>query len=239
MASSRSWVGRANTKRHVRGTMNFDRPSLPMRARPVPKFTSAKIVGSPLCVATGSIAMLRERRRAADRDSPTATSVRPQQGTAQDQLALLVYTRLKEQQIPIPRRAPRPKEGRAPRLFSPLYKERRAGRGFRRQKRAVTPPVLLAARAHGPHRRRSYPPHPARSSALRPRNRRTAESGYQFPPSDSDCHTPLPCEVRKADNTTPPACRKQATNNVRTGACRTEGGDDLGVAVTAHFLSRP
>jgi hypothetical protein len=24
-----------------------------------------------------------------------------------------------------------------------------------------------------------------------------------FPPSDGDCHTPLPCEVRKGKNTTP------------------------------------
>src|SRR5262249_49482587 len=26
---------------------------------------------------------------------------------------------------------------------------------------------------------------------------RAAECGQQFPPSDGDCHTPLPCEVRK------------------------------------------
>src|SRR5215467_11820249 len=35
----------------------------------------------------------------------------------------------------------------------------------------------------------------------------TAEcGGQQLPPSDGDCHTPLPCEVRKAKNTTPRAC---------------------------------
>ena len=28
----------------------------------------------------------------------------------------------------------------------------------------------------------------------RPRDRRTAECGQQFPPSDGDCHAPLPCE---------------------------------------------
>jgi hypothetical protein len=32
-----------------------------------------------------------------------------------------------------------------------------------------------------------------------------AECGQQFPPSDRDCHTPLPCEVRKGKNTTPRA----------------------------------
>ena len=37
--------------------------------------------------------------------------------------------------------------------------------------------------------------------------RRAAECGQQFPPSDGDCHTPLPCEVRKGNNTTSPACR--------------------------------
>src|SRR5262249_30836509 len=30
----------------------------------------------------------------------------------------------------------------------------------------------------------------------RPRGR-AADCGQQFPPSDGDCHTPLPCEVRK------------------------------------------
>jgi hypothetical protein len=35
-----------------------------------------------------------------------------------------------------------------------------------------------------------------RARRERPRNR-TAECSQQFPPSDGDCHTPLPCEVRK------------------------------------------
>src|SRR5262249_26843877 len=38
-----------------------------------------------------------------------------------------------------------------------------------------------------------------------PRRRRAAECGRQFPPSDGDCHTPLPCEVRKRNDTTPRA----------------------------------
>src|SRR5262252_9349129 len=36
----------------------------------------------------------------------------------------------------------------------------------------------------------------------RPRGGRAAECGQQFPPSDGDCHTPLPCEVRKGKDTT-------------------------------------
>src|SRR5262249_5704957 len=39
----------------------------------------------------------------------------------------------------------------------------------------------------------------------RPR-RRAAECDQQFSPSDGDCHTPLPCEVRKGNHTTPSAC---------------------------------
>src|SRR6516164_9907160 len=36
-----------------------------------------------------------------------------------------------------------------------------------------------------------------RARRERPRGCRAAERDYQFPPSDDDCHTPLPCEVRK------------------------------------------
>src|SRR5262249_26758024 len=39
-----------------------------------------------------------------------------------------------------------------------------------------------------------------------PPGRRAAECGQQFPPSDGDCHTPLPREVRKGNDTTPLAC---------------------------------
>src|SRR5262249_18332776 len=38
-----------------------------------------------------------------------------------------------------------------------------------------------------------------------PRRRRAAECDQQFPPSDGDGHAPLPCEVRKAEDTTRPA----------------------------------
>ena len=41
--------------------------------------------------------------------------------------------------------------------------------------------------------------------APRPRDR-SAECGQQFPPSDGDCHTPLPREVRKRKDITPRAC---------------------------------
>jgi len=43
-------------------------------------------------------------------------------------------------------------------------------------------------------------PHPLpllRHRRERPSRRPAAECGQQFPPSDGDCHTPLPCEVRK------------------------------------------
>src|SRR5215831_2168618 len=33
-----------------------------------------------------------------------------------------------------------------------------------------------------------------------------AECDQQFPPFDGDCHTPLPCEVRKGNDTTSRAC---------------------------------
>src|SRR6516162_4012569 len=40
----------------------------------------------------------------------------------------------------------------------------------------------------------------------RPRNRnRAAECSQQFPPSNGGCHTPLPREVRKRNDTTPQA----------------------------------
>ena len=51
----------------------------------------------------------------------------------------------------------------------------------------------------------------------RPRHSRAAERDQQFPPSDSDCHTPLPCEVRKNKDTTPRAC-----------SLRVQGGQDAG-----------
>src|SRR5262249_1004322 len=64
IASRRLLVGSANTKRNVEDTMNSDRPSLPMSKRPLgAKFASAKIVGSPLYVATGSIAIARASPR--------------------------------------------------------------------------------------------------------------------------------------------------------------------------------
>src|SRR5262249_18051185 len=39
-------------------------------------------------------------------------------------------------------------------------------------------------------------PHPRllRARRERPRGRRAAECSQQFPPSDGDCHVPLPCE---------------------------------------------
>src|SRR5262249_39371493 len=52
-------------------------------------------------------------------------------------------------------------------------------------------------------------PHPLallRARRERPRRRRAAACDQQFPPSDGDCHTPLPWEVRKGNDTTPRGC---------------------------------
>src|SRR5262249_39574260 len=50
-----------------------------------------------------------------------------------------------------------------------------------------------------------------------PRRRRAAESGQQFPPSDGDCHAPLPCEVRKG---TVPRHERAVPNSTASGAGR-------------------
>src|SRR5262249_27809752 len=52
-------------------------------------------------------------------------------------------------------------------------------------------------------------PHPLgllRTRRERECDRRAAECSQQFPPSDGDCHTPLPREVRKSNGTTQRAC---------------------------------
>ena len=59
------------------------------------------------------------------------------------------------------------------------------------------------------HHQQPDPPHALsqlRPRRERPRRRRAAECGQQFPPSDGDGHTPLPREVREDNDTTPRAC---------------------------------
>src|SRR6516162_1304185 len=51
-----------------------------------------------------------------------------------------------------------------------------------------------------------------------------AECGQQFPPSDGDCHTPLPREVRKGNDT---------TSRARSLAVR--GGQDAGCRILVGF----
>src|SRR5215468_6042582 len=41
-----------------------------------------------------------------------------------------------------------------------------------------------------------------RASRQRPRDSSAAKCDQQFPPSDGDCHTPLPCEVRQGNDIT-------------------------------------
>jgi hypothetical protein len=50
-----------------------------------------------------------------------------------------------------------------------------------------------------------------------PRGGRAAERGQQFPPSDGDCHAPLPREVRKGNDTTS-----------RAYSLAVQGGQDAG-----------
>jgi len=64
----------------------------------------------------------------------------------------------------------------------------------------------------------------------RPRGRRAAECDQQFPPSDGDCHTPLPCEVRKGNDTTTPvhigALACQLAINSGVGLLPPNAGED-------------
>src|SRR5262249_42183359 len=60
-----------------------------------------------------------------------------------------------------------------------------------------------AGRAQEPDRRQLR--RLLRACNKRPHRCGAAECDQQFPPSDRDCHTPLPCEVRKGNDTTPRA----------------------------------
>src|SRR5262249_43431134 len=57
---------------------------------------------------------------------------------------------------------------------------------------------------------------------------RAAECDQQFPPSEGDSHTPLPCEVRKGKDTTPRAC---CPNGAAPGA----GGAHVGSTSIGRF----
>src|SRR5262245_6384298 len=50
-----------------------------------------------------------------------------------------------------------------------------------------------------------------------------AKCSQQFPPPDGDCHTPLPCEVRKGKNTTPRSC---CPNSAAPGAVKPAMDDE-------------
>src|SRR6516162_10685811 len=64
----------------------------------------------------------------------------------------------------------------------------------------------------------------------RPRSRRAAECSQQFPPSDGNCHTPLPREVRRGKDTTPRPC-----------SLAVQGGQDSGcfTSVVLHLPLMP
>src|SRR5262249_19355065 len=65
-----------------------------------------------------------------------------------------------------------------------------------------------------------------RSVHTKKQGSRAAECGQQFPPSDGDCHTPLPCEVRRGKSTTPRACCPNSAAPGAGGACRTPASTD-------------
>src|SRR5262249_9665196 len=73
-------------------------------------------------------------------------------------------------------------------------------------------PLHKRRNIRSPGRRRGRPQEPDGLSRLlrarreRPPPPRAPEGGQQFPPADGDCHTPLPYEVRKDNDTTPRAC---------------------------------
>src|SRR5262249_9059346 len=61
-----------------------------------------------------------------------------------------------------------------------------------------------------------------RARCERPSGSCAAECSQQFPPSDGDCHTPLPCaRVRKWNDTTPRAC---CPNSAAPGASGAHAG---------------
>src|SRR5262249_13700291 len=80
--------------------------------------------------------------------------------------------------------------------------------------------------------------HLLRPRRERPRRRRAAECGQQFPPSDGDCHTPLPCEVRKRNDTTPRACCPNSAAPGAGGARRTPAGLNRSPPGPPGLLSR-
>src|SRR5262249_13827388 len=60
-----------------------------------------------------------------------------------------------------------------------------------------------------------------------------ATAAQQFLPSDGDCHTPLPCEVRKGNDTTPQECSLPVQGGQDPG---TTG--DFGAEVTQRSIIR-
>jgi hypothetical protein len=66
-----------------------------------------------------------------------------------------------------------------------------------------------------------------------PRGCRTAECSQQFPPSDGDCHTPLPREVRKGNDTMTRACCPLTARHSARGQKFCGGGLQ---GSTQHFI---
>src|SRR5262245_55365106 len=87
----------------------------------------------------------------------------------------------------------------------------------------------VAQEADGRHRRL------LRARRERPRRRPAAECSQQFPPSDGDCRTPLPCEVRRRKDSTAPACCPNSAAPGASGAALAAWGT-LGLAFKSCLL---
>jgi hypothetical protein len=117
---------------------------------------------------------------------------------------------------------------RLPRRNGRFYAQSASGKSNSPIKRSLGQSHLSLAEtrpcavSRGPARP-AAPASPAAARSLRrPSGDRTAKCGQQFPPSDGDCHTPLPREVRKTNDTTPSACSLHVQGGQNAGFSRPE-----------------
>src|SRR5262249_35340265 len=89
-----------------------------------------------------------------------------------------------------------------------------------------------------------------RARRERPHDGHAAECGQQFPPSDGDCHAPLPREVRRGNDTTPRACcpltaraptKNGAIDQPQLGADKVDSAEGMATleAMSSRYNFRP
>src|SRR5262249_39317160 len=71
-----------------------------------------------------------------------------------------------------------------------------------------------------------------RAPRERPRSGWAAQCEYEFSPSDGDCHAPLPCEVRKRNDTMSRACSLAVQGGQDAGCF------DLSLRLQLHYSRR-